>query len=127
METGESDKSQKIDGGAAMIGIEDLFTQIPGLERQDLERWISNDWVKAETSDGTLIFREIDVLRVKLIRDLRDDMEISEAELPVVLSLLDQLYDIRRQMRELSQAITETVPEDIRRTLLNRLAMRGPA
>ena len=110
-----------------MIGIEDLFTQIPGLERQDLERWISNDWVKAETNDGTLIFREIDVLRVKLIRELRDDMAISEAELPVVLSLLDQLYDLRRQMRELSQAITETVPEDIRRTLLNRLAMRGPA
>ena len=105
-----------------MITIDVLVAQMPGLDRHDLERWISNDWVRADPKDGTFIFGEIDVFRVKLIRELRDDMDINEAALPIVLSLLDQVYDLRRRMRELSGAIDETVPEDVRRTLFERLA-----
>ena len=105
-----------------MITIDVLVAQMPGLDRHDLERWISNDWVRADPKDGTFILGEIDVFRVKLIRELRDDMDINEAALPIVLSLLDQVYDLRRRMRELSGAIDETVPEDLRRTLFERLA-----
>ena len=90
-----------------MITIDVLVAQMPGLDRHDLERWISNDWVRADPKDGTLIFGEIDVFRVRLIRELRDDMDINEAALPIVLSLLDQVYDLRRRMRELSGAIGE--------------------
>jgi len=36
---------------------------------------------------------------VRLIQDLRDRLEINEAALPVVLMLLDQLYDLRRRMK----------------------------
>ena len=122
MEARKSGQSQKIDGGKAMITIDVLVAQLPGLDRHDLERWISNDWVRADPKDGTLIFGEIDVFRVRLIRELRDDMDINEAALPIVLSLLDQVYDLRRRMRELSGAIGETVPEDVQRTLLKRLA-----
>jgi chaperone modulatory protein CbpM len=122
VEARKSGQSQKIDGGKAMITIDVLVAQMPGLDRHDLERWISNDWVRADPKDGTFIFGEIDVFRVKLIRELRDDMDINEAALPIVLSLLDQVYDLRRRMRELSGAIDETVPEDLRRTLFERLA-----
>jgi len=122
VEARKSGQSQKIDGGKAMITIDVLVAQMPGLDRHDLERWISNDWVRADPKDGTLIFGEIDVFRVRLIRELRDDMDINEAALPIVLSLLDQVYDLRRRMRELSGAIGETVPEDVQRTLLKRLA-----
>jgi chaperone modulatory protein CbpM len=122
VEARTSGQSQKIDGGKAMITIDVLVAQMPGLDRHDLERWISNDWVRADPKDGTLIFGEIDVFRVRLIRELRDDMDINEAALPIVLSLLDQVYDLRRRMRELSGAIGETVPEDVQRTLLKRLA-----
>jgi chaperone modulatory protein CbpM len=122
VEARKSGQSQKIDGGKAMITIDVLVAQMPGLDRHDLERWISNDWVRADPKDGTFIFAEIDVFRVKLIRELRDDMDINEAALPIVLSLLDQVYDLRRRMRELGGAIGETVPEDVRRTLFERLA-----
>ena len=122
MEARQSGQSQEIDGAKAMINIDVLVAEMPGLDRRDLERWISNDWVRADPKDGTLIFGEIDVFRVRLIRELRDDMDINEAALPIVLSLLDQVYDLRRRMRELSGAIGETVPEDVQRTLLKRLA-----
>ena len=82
-----------------MITIEVLLTQLPDLPLQDLERWISNDWFRPDGRAGDYAFREIDVARVRLIKELRDRLEINEAALPVVLLLLDQLYDLRRRMR----------------------------
>jgi len=84
-----------------MITLEVLLTQLPNLPLQDLERWISNDWVRPDGRAGDYAFREIDVARVRLIQDLRDILEINEAALPVVLLLLDQLYDLRRRMKSL--------------------------
>jgi chaperone modulatory protein CbpM len=82
-----------------MISVEVLLTQLPDLPLQDLERWISNDWVRPDGRAGDYAFREIDVARIRLIQELRDKLEINEAALPVVLLLLDQLYDLRRRMR----------------------------
>ena len=110
-----------------MINIDVLITQLSGLQRQDLERWILNEWVRPDRGAGTFVFREIDVARVKLIQELRDDMEINEAAMPVVLSLLDQLYDLRRRMRVLGAAIGETAPEDVQQNLTNRLVNRTPS
>ena len=60
--------------------------------------------VRPDKSAGGYTFREIDVARARLILEMRDEMEISEDALPVVLLLLDQLYDLRRQMRDLNNA-----------------------
>jgi chaperone modulatory protein CbpM len=108
-----------------MIDIEIVVTQLPGLRRQDLERWISNEWVRPENHAGHYLFREIDVARTRLIKELRDDMNLAEDALPIVLSLLDQLYDTRRRLRELSDALGQTAPEEIRRNLANHLQNRA--
>jgi chaperone modulatory protein CbpM len=113
-----------------MISIEIVIAQVSGLTRADLERWIAHEWVRpernADPSSGTetYVFREIDVARVRLIRELRDEMQVNEEALPVVLSLLDQLYDHRRRLRELGDALAATAPEDLRRNLARYLAQR---
>ena len=84
-----------------MISIEVVLMQLPGLPKRDLERWILNDWVRPDGPPGEWAFQEIDVARARLIRELRDDLDVNEASLPVVLLLLDQLYDLRRQMLDL--------------------------
>jgi chaperone modulatory protein CbpM len=104
-----------------MISIEILVTQLSGLQRPDLERWISNEWVRPDGHAGSYAFREIDVARVRLIQELRDEMRINEEALPVVLSLLDQLYDQRRRMRELGDALCRIASEDLRQTLARHL------
>lgn len=86
-----------------MIGIEGVVMTMSGLDRQDVERWISNEWVRPDGPAGEWMFHDIDVARVRLIRELRDEMEVDEAALPVVLSLLDQLYDLRRRLRALER------------------------
>jgi len=105
-----------------MITIDILVTQISGLRRRDLERWIANEWVRPEDCDGSLMFREIDVARVRLIQELRDEMLVNDEALPIVLSLLDQLYDQRRRMRELCDALRQTAPDEVRRNLASHLA-----
>lgn len=108
-----------------MIGIEVVVTQLSGLQRQDLERWIANRWVRPDGDAGGYLFREIDVARVRLILELRDELKLGEDALPVVLSLLDQLYDLRRRMRQLGDAIDLTTPIEVRRDLAEHLARGG--
>ena len=44
-----------------MIGIDVVIAEISGLKQQDLERWISNAWVRPDKSASGYAFREIDV------------------------------------------------------------------
>lgn len=108
-----------------MISIEILIAQNRGLDRQDLERWILNEWVRPERQSGGFVFQEIDVARVKFIKELREDLDIDEEALPVILSLVDQLYEMRRRLHALGDAIAETAPDDLQRELAARLAMRA--
>ena len=41
---------------------------------------------------------------MRLILELREDMAVNEEALPVVLSLLDQLYELRRRLREMGMS-----------------------
>lgn len=108
-----------------MITIETLCLRIHGLQRADLERWISHDWVRPGGEPGHPLFQDIDVARVALIRDLRDEMQVGEEAMPVVLRLLDQLYSERRRLRRLCDAVARTAPDTVRDQLLQHL--RDPA
>jgi chaperone modulatory protein CbpM len=96
-----------------MITIEYLVEQLDGPSRRDIEQWISNDWVRPDGRPDHYAFRQIDVARVSLIHQLRGDMQVNEEALPIVLSLLDQLYDQRRRMRDLSEALSRTASPEI--------------
>jgi chaperone modulatory protein CbpM len=97
-----------------MISMEILLHQTPGLERGDVERWIVNAWVKPDGQEGAYVFAEIDVARVRLIRELRDDLLVNEESLPVILLLLDQLYDVRRKMLAVSKILNRIAPDALR-------------
>jgi chaperone modulatory protein CbpM len=84
-----------------MITLDILCARFTTLREEDLQRWLGEGHVHAERRNGELIFQEIDVERVRLILELRDVMEVNEEALPVILSLLDQLYALRRRMRDL--------------------------
>lgn len=104
-----------------MISMDIVLTLVSGLQRQDLERWVVHRLVLPDVSAGGYVFGEIDVARVRLIRELRDDLQVNEEALPVVLSLLDQLYEIRRRMRELGDVLGRTVPLELRQSLALQL------
>ena len=54
---------------------------------------------------GTLLFTDMECARVRLICTLRYELEIDVDTLPVVLSLIDQLYDTRQRLLSLTAAV----------------------
>jgi chaperone modulatory protein CbpM len=109
------------------VTIDMLCVRFTALRADDLHRWIGQAWVRPDRTADNYIFRDIDVERVRLILELRDEMQVNEDALPVVLSLLDQLYDMRRRMRRLRDALDLTVSDDTLRDLIRRLGNTDPA
>jgi len=107
-----------------MISIDVVIAEVSGLSREDLEVWISHQWVKPDLQAGRYAFADIDLARVRLIQQLRSDLEVNEAALPVVLGLLDQLYDLRRQLKDFNDALEQVAPSDIRLRLSEHLRRR---
>ena len=105
-----------------MISIEVLVTEVSGVRRHDVERWITYGWVRPDGGPGQYLFHEIDVARVKLIQELHGQMQVNEEALPVVLSLLDQVYDLRRRMREIGEALHRNAPDEVRQSLMRHLS-----
>lgn len=89
-----------------MMSIDDLLATIPTLLRSDLDRWISDELVAPQQEAGSLAFSEMECARVRLICTLTYELDIDSGALPVVLSLVDQLYDTRQRLLSLTRAVT---------------------
>ena len=100
-----------------IIAVTALF---PGLTQVELISWVERGWVAPDTAGSGLEFREIDIARVRLIRDLRRDMDIAEDAVALVLSLLDQVYDMRRTLKAVLRAI-ERQPPAVREAVITAL------
>ena len=89
-----------------MMAIDDLLAAISTLQGSDLERWISEELVAPEQRAGSLFFSEMECARVRLICTLTYELDIDSGALPVVLSLVDELYDTRQRLLSLTRAVT---------------------
>jgi chaperone modulatory protein CbpM len=94
-----------------MIALDELLRHVKGLERRDILRWVENRWVLPERQDQTWVFHEVDVARVELIVEIRQEFAVDEEALPLVLGLLDQVYGLRRQLRRMCDALAVQPPE----------------
>ena len=88
-----------------MIRTRDLLATTEGLDPDDLVRWIRDALVTPSQEAGEPLFTDPDRARVQLLCTLRYTLEIEEDTLPVVLSLIDQLYATRAQLRALAAAV----------------------
>jgi chaperone modulatory protein CbpM len=101
-----------------------VVTLVGRVDRVELSHWVELGWVAPERpADAEPAFSDLDVARVCLICDLRHDLEVEEETIPLVLSLLDQVYALRRQINALTGAVREQ-PEEVRRAILRLLDQR---
>ncbi len=94
-----------------MISFEDLLRRHSGLDRRELVTWVENRWVLPEPRGKTWIFHDVDVARVELILEIRKEFAVEDDALSLVLGLLDQVYDLRRQLGRLCDALAAQPPE----------------
>ena len=88
-----------------MRRLEEAISIMPELNREDLDRWISNALIEAHQDSGSAMLTDTQFARVRLICTLRYDMDVEEEILPIVLDLLDQLHETRQRLHKLSQAV----------------------
>ena len=102
-----------------MLTIEQVIAEID-VDQGQIVSWIERRWVLPSGPEGAYLFDEADVARVRLIAELRRDLEVGEEAMPLVLRLLDQIYTLRRALNELQEAVKD-LPDDARATVEARL------
>lgn len=101
----------------------DVLKIVSGVRRVELRRWVEQGWVLPETRSGELWFREIDVARLQLVREIRRDMAIAEEGVPTVLSLMDQVYGLRQELRRLAEAV-DAQPGQVKKAIADHMRER---
>ena len=109
-----------------MMRIDELVEAVSALQRSDLETWIREELVVPQEEAETLIFTDMECARVRLICTLHYELEIDVDTLPVVLSLVDQLYDTRARLLSLSAAIAAQ-DKDVQAAIIAAMAPKGGA
>jgi chaperone modulatory protein CbpM len=104
-----------------MIGLEALIDRFAGLDRIELLRWVENRWVLPDQHGGSWAFHEVDIARVELILEIRREWALDDEAIPLVLGLLDQVYELRRQLRRLCDAVAAQ-PAEIQGAIERSLA-----
>jgi chaperone modulatory protein CbpM len=97
-----------------MMRLETLAALFPNLEAAEITTWIEQHWVEPEPAAGGVgdwVFHEIDVARVRLIYDLRYQLDVGEELVPMVLSLIDQVYELRCRLKAVTEAVNAQPPE----------------
>lgn len=86
-----------------------------GIAEIRVRTWVERGWLTPAQSETGWVYTEIDLARCTLIRELNDDMEIDDETVPVVLRLIDQVYNLRRELRTMSKAVEQEPDEVIAR------------
>jgi chaperone modulatory protein CbpM len=107
-----------------MKTLAEVVLAVERVERVELSAWVERGWVAPASRRGPEpLFSDLDVARICLLCDLVHDLAVEEETVPLVLSLLDQVYALRRQLNALTGAI-QRQPDDVRRRILDLLTER---
>lgn len=94
----------------------EVVAQVEEVSVRRLRLWVRQGWVSPGAGKGGPFYDEIDVARIRLVCELKGQMNLNDDAVPVVLSLMDQLYGMRREFKALAQAIDQQPPA-VRATL----------
>ncbi len=96
-----------------MISEQELIRQVQGLTITELRFCVEHGWVSPSAGAAGTGYLEIDVARFRLIRELRHDLAIDDEAIPLLLSLMDRVHSLRRELRVITEAVAE-LPEPMR-------------
>jgi chaperone modulatory protein CbpM len=81
------------------------FLTRSGLKHETLNVWLEEQWLIPSESPIEMCFSDIDVARAKLILDLQVDLGVNNEGVGVILTLVDQLHDMRRILMQLHHVV----------------------
>lgn len=108
-----------------MMDVAAVAALFSDLTQVELITWVERGWVIPDAAGSGFAFHEIDVARVRLIHDLRYGMDIGEDAVPLVLSLLDQVYELRSRLKSMVRAVGAQ-PHDVQLAILAAIGSEQP-
>ncbi len=90
------------------------------LDGNVLRNWIEQRWIRPTLNDGEPLFDEADMARARLTAELRQDFNVGDEAMPMVLQLLDQVYALRKALNDLTQAI-KACPTEVQEMISGKL------
>jgi len=106
-----------------MIDEQTVLSRITGISVVQLRVWVSQEWVRPARSGATMVYNEADIARIQLLHLLGNQLGVGNEAIPIILSLIDQVHDLRGQMQIISRVV-ESQPDDVRAEILQRLRER---
>jgi len=88
------------------------------IERHVVETWIDAGWIVPREAPEGRSFSAREAARVELIRDLKESFGVNDEGIDVILRLVDQVYGLRRSLRQVLSGSPRT------RTAVRRIAPR---
>lgn len=95
---------------------DEVIMTVTRLTRAQLDRYIDAQLVRPLRAEEGVFFSKVDIARLELVCDLSEDLDLDEIAVGIVLSLIDQLHEARRDLTQLADVI-ETLPKDLRRRI----------
>ena len=105
-----------------MLSERDVVTRVQHLTVTRLRVWVKQGWIKP-AGQIAQAFSDADLARAALICNLEDELGFAEDDVPVLLSLIDQIHGLRFELKGLLDALEE-LPPDVRATVRMRIASR---
>lgn len=96
-----------------MKTLAELVAEIACIQEAEVAEWIAAAWLHPIREEGRYLFSEAEEARLRLIVEMRYDLGVETETMPLLLSLLDQLYGARCQLHALSRAVAAQ-PETVR-------------
>ena len=95
---------------------QDVVRQVRAVTLRRLRLWVKKGWIVPVEGERGPLFEPADVARLRLVCELRDELNVNEDAVPVVLSLMDQMFSLRREMKALARAV-DMQSEDVRKRI----------
>jgi chaperone modulatory protein CbpM len=105
-----------------MLSERDVVARVQRLTVTRLRVWVQQGWIKPVDEEARA-FSEADAARAALICNLEDQLGFAEEDVPVLLSLIDQIHGLRSELMGVL-AVLEDLPADVRATVRMRIESR---
>lgn len=89
----------------------EVVARVRGLTVTRLRAFVAADCLAPVEQEGRLAFAEADVARAALLEELVEDFDLDANSAAMVVSLVDQIHGLRRQLRRLGDAVAAEHPE----------------
>lgn len=103
-----------------MLNEREVLSKIASVSVFQLRIWVSEEWVRPARRGEDPVYNEADIARIRLVDLLHNQMQVNEEAIPIILSLIDQMHDLKEQMRLIASAISDQ-PDGVQRKILEAI------